>query len=480
MYGKRATTNHDVLNHKQVNILKISRWSVRQNGHSLKEALESFGANVAFLHYPQLQTTYVSLKANNRVKQFVGGLKLGGRVTVESIPDRSIFEREEELATPETTALITSESQFSEADIFAELKKYGSIRALLFTHSVGPQKWACKASFYEAYSMDQLLNIESPAQRTLKSGVKVRIERVTPNTPLQSNRAPSCQKKTVQAANVHSLRQAEQKQKPCITLKCLNSTQPRVSASAGGLSAAGSQARSQSQGDGPHRNKFACTFKDVSIQIENSLQIIKSRLNERRRLDAAINKGAAHAARTRSLSLDFQKLESREEVLLEISNGAVASPKDTGISSVYSFTLSELFFLQIKNPRDSPSVQRHLSKLAFASRKEEKWSRESYLSQDDLSDGYSAQEMYSPPQTKSGQKAVDIKHEASDLQKTKHSSDSEQSCDKRTKLASPGASFHNQNQFSLIQPNFYYRQMDALQPRSLNYFYYPDRVFSTS
>ena len=466
MYGTRTTTTN-VLNQKQVNILKISRWSVRQKGSSLQEALESFGSIVAYLHYPQLQTTYVALKANPRALQHVGGLALGGRVTVECMSDMSIFEKEAGLAAPETSATITSESPFSEADIFAELQKYGSVRALLFTYSAGSRRRTCRASFYEAHSTDQLLAVGQTARRTLKRGVLVELQRAAPSAPLQpAPPAASCLRKTTRATRVNGFRQAaESKQQPLAPLEQRAKTGPL--------------GRSLSQGASRPSHRFVRVFKDASLQIDTSLQIIRSRMNESCRLGpAASNKRAGLPARRRSHSSDSEKPETRQEVLLEISSGVFACPKDTGVRPVLSFQLTELCFLQIQRPRDRPSVHRRLP--SFDSRKEESRSRESYLSQDDLSDGHSAQEMHCPPQTRPGRTAVDVKHEASDLQKTKHSSDSEQSCDKGTKLPSPEASYLHKNQFSLIQPHTNYRQMDALQPRSLNYFYFPDRVFSTS
>jgi hypothetical protein len=466
MYGTRTTTTN-VLYQQQVNILKISRWSVRQKGFSLQQALESSGPIVAYLHYPQLRTTYVALKATHPATQHAGGSALGGRVAVESIPDRSIFEKEEELAAPETTACITSDSQFSEADIFAELQKYGSVRALLFTYSAGSRERTCRASFYEAYSVDQLLRTQPRASRTLRRGLEVRIERAGPCAPLHSSLAQAS--KQAPAAVVSGSRPADTKQ------------MHGVGAETGRSSAAGAPVRSLSQGASRPSHRFVRVFRDERLQVENSLQIIRSRLNERRCFgeEAGTNR-AGPGARARSRSVDFPKRESREAVLLEFSSGAFAAAKDTGVCPVHSFALSELFFLRIQNPRDRPSGHCGFPQPGAGSRPEEKWSRESYLSQDDLSDGYSAQEMYFPPQTRSGRAAVDIKHEASDLQKTKHSSDSEQSCDKRTKLASPQASYFHKNQFSLIQPHCDYRQMDALQPRSLHYYFYPDRVFSTS
>ena len=465
MYGTR-TTSTNVLNQQQVNILKISRWSVRQKGFSLLQALESSGPIVAFLHYPQLRTTYVALKASHPATRQTVGSALGGRVAVESIPDSSIFDKEAELAAPETTACITSDSQFSEADMFAELQKYGSVRALLFTYSAGSRERACRASFYEAHSLDLLLSAGPRALRTLAKGAELRVER--------AGCAPA--RAGLAAPPKHVAAAAQRSPRPVWTRQ-----RPGARAGTGSLEAAGAPARCLSQGASRLSHRFVRVFRDERLQVENSLQIVRSRLNEQRcRGEAASANRAGPGARTRSRSVHLLKRETREEVLLEFSSGALATAKDTGVCPVLSYTLSELFFLRIHNHRNKPSSCCGYSKPVFSSPQEEKWSRESYLSQDDLSDGYSAQEMHFPPQSRSVPTAVDIKHEASDLQKTKHSSASEQSCDKGTKLASPEASYLHKNLLSLIQPHCNYRQMDALQPRSLNYFYYPDRVFSTS
>ena len=115
--------------HGEVVNLKISGWSVKQTGSSLLCTLGKLGTVACFIHYPEIQTCYVTVMVPNR-RSAIESIEASfpsARVTT-SRSDASKSERAFESA--QLTAVLSSHSRFSETEAYSRLNRFGKIRVL--------------------------------------------------------------------------------------------------------------------------------------------------------------------------------------------------------------------------------------------------------------------------------------------------------------------------------------------------------------
>ena len=163
--------------------LNITGWSLkRQCTYSLKAVLESAsrGFLSSYLHYPELATTYSTLRCSPaRAVQVVSRLQnTCPLLRVEVLSADPALLAEKRLESPATTACVDSEKSVSELALFELLGRTGTLRALRFGYSARTQQWSCRASYYESYSLQLLLGSSSSLAWTLADGTLVSVERV--------------------------------------------------------------------------------------------------------------------------------------------------------------------------------------------------------------------------------------------------------------------------------------------------------------
>ena len=150
--------NPNSLCHGEAVNLKITGWSVKQTGISLLCTLGRLGTVASFIHYPEIQTCYVTVKVfsgRSAIERIEASFP-SARAELSSRSDATESEREFESA--RLTAVLSSHSRFSETEAFSRLSRFGRIRVLECFRSAKSGKYFCKVSFYESHCLEEFLS----------------------------------------------------------------------------------------------------------------------------------------------------------------------------------------------------------------------------------------------------------------------------------------------------------------------------------
>lgn len=360
--------------------------------------------------------------------------KLAPKARVEAIELAKIQEAEKDLETPEVTAFVSSRAFINEIDIYGKLQLFGSLRALSFSYSKKYQKWYCKASFYEKFSLDQLLMSNSASLRSLSDGSAIKIEQLKKPCyfEIQGRLLSQQQRVPVREAPETRLPTAIRKQQisSIINTSCGSAKSEAV------LSPKPPRTSMSCSRDYGLRLPAPGMFSNNSFYIENVLRILKSRNQE---------KSSKTLSFLRSKSTDSSpRKESGIQVTVPARRDRIQRKP-----VVQNLILSEkeLLFLEIGQTkatmshvlnRESSCVNpNHIPILGH-----------SYLSQSDLSDGYTAFEMVTGGRLAA--QSVGMTHRSQDSAKnsslvllTKYSSDADNSSSKYYCRYSDGPSDSN-------------------------------------
>lgn len=137
--------------------LSIKGWSSRSRGRSLKCLLDSLGKVVDFIYYLATQSTFVKLVVSSLefVLSEILSAMPGSRA--ELITCTEMREVLADRGSPRLTALVSRCQYFTETAMIDELEIFGKVRAIQHYYSARSRVWVCKATFYEAYSLEGLL-----------------------------------------------------------------------------------------------------------------------------------------------------------------------------------------------------------------------------------------------------------------------------------------------------------------------------------
>lgn len=361
--------------------VKITGWSIKYSATSLLEYLASFGEVLGFVHYPQLITTYATLKVSNKCKDLSKLLaEHFPRAKLEFIPQGQILEAEKSLESPEKTAFISSRYLVSDKSLFRDLSQFGNLRVLNFYVSKISHKWLCKASFYENYPLDQLLNNQMTAKRTLCDGIHIKLERFRDSKA--SNDLPRlCQYRKTQEVNLVS---TELKQQISVQENSQVLARPEYPTSNGRRvhDARKTKARSCDKSCQEQLPVYK-TFKNSGFCIENAIKLHRSR-----RLEMNI-------PNYRSSSVG-KLSDNQVKIKLASYAGRNMSKRRQAVVKEYTFEENELLFLEITN---TPNNTQQPANSTFFNNNQHNACHQaataeqvSYLSLDELSDGYSATE----------------------------------------------------------------------------------------
>lgn len=144
--------------------LLIKGWSAKPNAISLKGILDSFGRVINFVHYPTIQSTFVKIEMQSlklalpKIAAAVPGIRLE-RTSFKSVKEAVLNQ-----GCPSLTVFLSRSTYFTENAILEQLNTFGRIRAIEHFYSNKSKRWVCKATFYESYSVETLLeNSKLPA-----------------------------------------------------------------------------------------------------------------------------------------------------------------------------------------------------------------------------------------------------------------------------------------------------------------------------
>jgi hypothetical protein len=370
--------SHSGVKHSTVSF-RIAGWSVKYSRDSLLAYLARLGTLIRFTHYPQLHSTHVVIRLRRRN---VHCLKLiekdFPKVKVDIEQDFGAHDAEKVLENTEVTAFISSLAYFDEKDIFSKLNPFGPIRAMTFTFSYKLQKWYCKASFYERYSLEQLMSSTANHPGILCHGAVLKIDhfkgedktpRARPVPRLEPRHRPSNFQNTE-----HSLLKLS---------KCRKSTGISQGLRPSAQQATVYHRRSKSTTKTPELVlPSSKIFSDYRAYLENVLSIASSKKSE------SDNRRDVSAVRSSSLS-SRQRNDTRVVLSLDLKRSKQSKEKS---KKDLALKLNELFFLRIGAGNSS--------KVGFSNKETSNQEnanrpgRDSFLSVDDLSDGFTAVEDY--------------------------------------------------------------------------------------
>ena len=390
-----------------ISVFKLTGWSVRHHPNSLVEFVSSLGKLVKYVHLPQLHTSYVAiqLSCHSPSLAYLFSQQFPS-LQVEDSNVESLEGIEESLQSTKTTAFISSRKMLRESDLSAELRRFGSIRAFHITYSFRSAKWICRVTFYESYSLDRLIAANEKVPFTLSDGYPVKVQKIR-NSILNytEDRDYISNRHKTQAQAVHK-RLASQigKYTEKTTFK---KYERRLTVSKSCEKDAGMVLPSQS------------TFKYFDQFLEVVLDLKNSHNQQASKSSSYCQK--ALAARRRSSS--YHPLKTTNEAS-KLNIGFI--DKCVGEDFKGSLEVKELLFLQIR--RES---NKNFDVTTCKAGEGLKGCNNlgSYLSADDLSDGYSALEEClenSHPSLEGLQQAPSEKDQ-SQVPLTMYSSDIEQS-----------------------------------------------------
>lgn len=358
-----------------VSTFKIIGWSVRHTGNSLLESLAAAGQVIYYIHYPQLNTSYVAIKMFGAIRLSDHLHRQFASVQVELLRSYSFPTSEQGLECPMTTAFVSTASLPRETDLYKDLSKFGSLRALYFTYSNRSKKWMSKLVFYESYSLDRLLGHQLSVQRFLVDGSRFKVQRVRAQTKLcmpaycKTLGTIKLASGQTRAAGSASQAQCEKQQKQSDTR--VDNKQRRLKAS--------NSCDKMSKVVLPHPTMF----KSFEQYLENSISIARCHRNEQE----LVKRGTVLSVKAKQRSSSSDRSHESRGVFVRVSTVQDNRIKKERMGEAQFFNENEIYFAQIVNntlPRALPSQKE--CPIPFDR------VPGSYLSADDLSDGYSAQE----------------------------------------------------------------------------------------
>lgn len=358
---------------------RIAGWSVKYSRDSLLMYLTRLGTLVRFTHYPQLNSTHVAMRLRRRSVNCLKQIEKDfPRVRVDLEQDFGALEAEKVLENTEVTAFISSKSYFDEKDIFSKLNPFGPVRAMTFTFSHKLEKWYCKASFYERYSLEQLMSSTSKHPGIQCNGAVLKIDH------LKTEKTPARVGTSAKPVQMH--RQSNFEKKREHSLLTLASCRKSESVSNG-------QRSRPSQARVYHRRSKSQTltpelilppskiFNDYRTYLENVLSIASSKKSE--------SDSHCDLKTVRSSSLSSRQRKGDRVVLRLDSNRSKHSNHTS--NQLLALELNELFFLRIGSGKTS-KVGIANKETSCKENTADLQGRDSYLSVDDLSDGFTAVE----------------------------------------------------------------------------------------
>lgn len=469
--------------------IKITGWSTKHSIDSLVQSVNRCAHLTSHLHYPQLRTAYVILKTVFTVEDVIDYMYRGtgyDGIVIECLRDSGIHESERSLESSRSTVLVQNLSNFNEFSFYKYMNNFGSIRCISFVSSPQTRSFVRKISFYEDQSVDHLLEGSSFVDKTINNHTVIRIERIKDSNKIVSRRKRKetegkyGQSGAFQSIHKRDFEKNDSKFKVERLLKRELANQkeigieklPIIGISSSKKIRKNQEVRSLSEGN-KRSQMQVCVFKDMDQQLETSCSIISSKMNEANSLFIQkCKKGSL-----RSKSTDLVEKEKKEVVLLSILRRDSSSTKAKFNKLDFTFKLPELSFFHIKSSRIQPN---QIKSGASQQHQQEVWARESYMTQDDLSDGYSATEPFKHPKNHPGHKVKQmliIHSPPSDHLKTVCSSDTNATSENQPKFISPNFLNENPNDIKRIQDlREHQSKFEYPQTRSVNYFYYPDQI----
>ena len=365
-------TSHQNKYSRFVSVFKLTGWSVRHHANSLVEFVSSIGKLVKYIHLPQLHTTYVAVKLPLQTPCLA-------HLVSQQFPSLQVEESniafvegiEETLQSNKTTAFMSCRQMLRESDVSAELRKFGSIRAFHITYSYKSAKWICRVTFYESYSLDRLLASNQKVPFTLSDGSPVKVQKIR-NSILDYTTTESrdfiSKSHQLQAPLVHS---------------CLVSQNDKQRG----------QAAIRKQNRRSTISKSCEREVDLVLPSQSTFKYLDQYLEVVLDLNNSHHQQASKSSRYCQKVLTSRK-RSNSSQLVKTTKAALKfniSFKDNCVGNDFngSVEVKELLFLQIR--RES---KKNYDVTICRAREELDgcYKLGSYLSADDLSDGYSAQE----------------------------------------------------------------------------------------
>lgn len=400
---------------RSVTTFKITGWSVRHTGYSLIESLATAGHLVYFIHYPQLNSSYVAFNNHYRQSNMVCNLRNNlASLQIEAVSSFPQEDLVQGLECPSPTAFFSSRKFVSENELYSVLHKFGSLRAISITYSEKSQKWICKATFYERYSLDRLIGQQASVPLKLANGMLVKVQRARSNekmlaatTNLHYSKASQPTGKLYgQTSLVRSAPRDVSYTNQQIHDTVVNHHKFRKSA----VSSSCSRERKVILPD-------STVFKSAELYLENIIRIVKSHKNENSSLRMCNSLPRAK----RAGSLDGSRVRSGVKNTVSLLHNV----KRTASGLKWPIDENELYFLQLSLPSKSFAYSsRYTSHIERGAAQH--MGNASYMSTDDLSDGYSAEE--SPEMLEPLQVCYNQARSGKDVSLvplTMHSSDSE-------------------------------------------------------
>lgn len=170
-------------------VLKISGWSAANKSLPLHSLLHSYGSVQSFTHYPSSQTSFVSMDKKKRgaqIEQITAALPgtcielANGTQIAKSISTASTCSR--------VSALLRSSIFIPAVKVHSELKQFGAIQSMRHRQSSDNEFYEWIVSFYESYSIEELLRNKELLEQKLSSGKHhCLIEEAGKNGSLNSN-----------------------------------------------------------------------------------------------------------------------------------------------------------------------------------------------------------------------------------------------------------------------------------------------------
>lgn len=404
--------------------IKITGWSVEFKEQSLLDQLTALGDLTSYIHYPQMNTTYVDIRTSNNQSDLfkaIAGIIPKARVEVGSYSD--IQDTERLLENPGQTAFISSKYFISEVEIYEKLKSFGCIRALNLSFSLKYNKWYCKISYYEKFSLNQLITSKISSISSLGNEKHLKIEkfrRAKGSNELKNNKITNSRDILELKKNVEYSTNFDQKQ--LIPDQGISSHFTEASAKLAKRLGKGKSRLSKSSSRTPAENLPSTQmFSNKKLYLENVFSILKSLKNQK-----SVN--CINTLRSKSLDIHTTKQNS-----IKITFPCKKESKNTSylIKKTFRFAPNELLFLEI-DKKHNTNFNMSIKKASEVEPSEIYKCDTSFLSQSDKSDGYTALENSSSFRLDIN--SIKLTHRSQDSAKdnslvvfTKHSSDAKNS-----------------------------------------------------
>lgn len=364
--------------------MQVSGWSVKTSRVSLFRYLNSCAYLTKLTHYPQLNATHLAGISGSLTADLARSVQQHFAKTRVSLgKDTVVQDTEYNLESPEFTAFIRSRHFFDELEVHSALNSFGNIRAITFVYSSKTNHWYCKVSYYESHSLENLLRSTKATPCRLSNGAYIKVERFKKSITTQVQIVESPVKRVGEAeawvlrptrlflsSGNETLRPRKVNPDNIITKTSsrLNKCQKKIY-----FRKSKSASRTPVQCL-PHPEMFA----DRSVYLENVLSIAKSKRNESQR-----KKDISHGDRSKSLS----KKETQQNFFkVVMPSKAKRSKKQRQSSKTLLIEENEYLFLQIRSSNIPSST--FPKQVSFAEALAPSKIGGSYLSQDDLSDGF--------------------------------------------------------------------------------------------